>query len=287
MRTSSETHVIRLDVPWEKNAQMLQEKRFSRYPLVEGEGGRPIGVIHVKNIPFEERMKSLTDERIRRIARPCFEFCESLSLEEALGRFQLRYDRLALVNNEKGEWTGILTFEDLVQEIIGNMGDEFDQARAGEFISLVEALSVDRIVLDMHAESLQDAVEQILSKIASAHLPTDPKVIRDTVLRKKDVMPIYAGNGVAIPHGRFSGISRPILAFARCDLGVPIDDSSERAELIFLLMTPSGKARMQSRLLANINALFKSEYVSERLRKSQSPDAVIEAIRAGQQVSLD
>ena len=44
---------------------------------------------------------------------------------------------------------------------------------------------------------------------------------------------------------------------------------------------------MQSRLLANINALFRSEYVSDRLRKSKSPEAVIEAIRAGQQVSLD
>ncbi len=287
MRTSSETHVIRLDVPWEENAQMFREKLFSRYPLVETQGGRPIGVIHVKNIPYEATIESMTSDRIRGIARPCLEFCESLSLEEALGRFQRRYDRLALVNNEKGQWTGILTFEDLVQEIIGNMGDEFDQARAGEFISLVDALSVDRIVLNMHAESLHDAVEQIVTKISPAHLPADPKVIRDIVLRKKHVMPIYVGNGVAIPHGRFSGLSQPILAFARCDLGVPMSGSSERAELIFLLITPSGKARMQSRLLANINALFRSEYVSERLRKSQSPDAVIEAIRAGQQVSLD
>ena len=121
--------------------------------------------------------------------------------------------------------------------------------------------------------------------VSPAPLPAEPKVITDLVFRKKHLMPIYVGNGVAIPHGRISGISRPVLAFARCDLGVPMNDSSERAELVFLLITPSGKARMQSRLLANINALFKSEYVSERLRKSQSPDAVIEALRQAMQTA--
>ena len=287
MRPNSETHVVRLDIPWVTNMQMMKETRFSRYPLVESDSGRPVGVIHVKNVPFEETSELMTDARIRGLARPCLEFRETLSLEEALGRFQRRYDRLAIVNNDAGHWTGILTFEDLVQEIIGNMGDEFDQARAGEFISLVDALTVDRILLDLQADSLREAVEQMVARISAVLLPAGQTVVTDFVLRKKHVMPIYVGNGVAIPHGRFTGINRPILVFARCDLGVPVPDSSERAELIFLLITPNGKARMQSRLLANINALFKSEYVSERLRKSQSPDAVIEAIRAGQQVSLD
>ncbi len=286
MRSSSETHVIRLDMPWSKNAQMIKDTRFSRYPVVEHEGSRPIGVIHVKSVLFEE-MEFLTCERIRSHTRPCLVVRESHSLEHTLERFQRRYDRLALVNNDEGNWTGILTFEDLVQEIVGNMGDEFDQARGDEFISLADALSVDRILLNMHAESIQSAVEQIVASIPPEKLPVEPKVITDYVLRKKHIMPIYIGEGVAITHGRFAGIRRPILGFARCDLGVPMTESSERAELIFLLLTPNGKARMQSRLLANINALFRSEYVSERLRKSKSPEAVLEAIRAGQQVSLD
>jgi len=78
-----------------------------------------------------------------------------------------------------------------------------------------------------------------------------------------------------------------VLAFARCDEGIPIEHTNERAGLIFLLLTPSRSARLQIRLIANINGLFKSEYVSERLRKAQTPEAVIEAIHAGQQVALD
>jgi mannitol/fructose-specific phosphotransferase system IIA component (Ntr-type) len=58
--------------------------------------------------------------------------------------------------------------------------------------------------------------------------------------------------------------------------------SNERAELIFLLLTPVAMARLQPRLLADIVRLFQSEYVTERLREAQSPEEVIEAIRAGQ-----
>ena len=98
---------------------------------------------------------------------------------------------------------------------------------------------------------------------------------------------MYVGNGLAILRGRLDGIQRPMLAFARCDEGIPLENTNERADLIFLLLTPTRSARLQSRLIANINGLFKSQYVSERLRKARSPEAVIEAIHAGQQVALD
>jgi tellurite resistance protein TerC len=78
-----------------------------------------------------------------------------------------------------------------------------------------------------------------------------------------------------------------VLAFARSDEGVPIEGSNERAELFFLLLTPTGMARLQPLLLADIVGLFESEYVVERLRKADTSDELIEAVRTGQQVALD
>ena len=66
-----------------------------------------------------------------------------------------------------------------------------------------------------------------------------------------------------------------------------VEGSNERAELFFLLLTPASMARQQPLLLADIVGLFESEYVVERLRKADSPEEVIEAIRVGQQVALD
>jgi tellurite resistance protein TerC len=78
-----------------------------------------------------------------------------------------------------------------------------------------------------------------------------------------------------------------VLAFARSDEGIPVENSNERAELIFMLLTPGHLPRVQTRLLADIAGLFQSEYVTERLRKARTPEAVIEAIRAGQEVAID
>jgi mannitol/fructose-specific phosphotransferase system IIA component (Ntr-type) len=215
------------------------------------------------------------------------ELNENLPLEEALYAFQQSHDRLAVVVNENSEWVGNLTFEDVVQEIVGNMGDEFDSARGSAFVSLADTLCANRIVLKLHATGMDEAVQKFIAAIAREDLPADHEVIIRAVLKRKQFLPIYVGNGLAIPHGRLPGISHPIIAFARCDEGIPIDGTNERADLLFLVLTPIGSDRLQARLLANINALFKSQYVSERLRKAQTTEAVIEAICAGQQVALD
>ena len=134
---------------------------------------------------------------------------------------------------------------------------------------------------------MSEAIKEFIARIPPSELPNDASVITSAVMQRKRVMPMYVGNGLAIPHGRLDGIQRPVLAFARCDEGIALENTSERADLFFLLLTPTRSARLQSRLIANIHGLFKSQYVSERLRKAQTPEAVIEAIHAGQQVALD
>ena len=285
MRPKSEVKTIRLDVPWSENLGTIRKTQFSRFPLVEYDGGKPIGFVHIKDIPFSEPEASITPVRLRAISRTCIELSQDLPLEEALDVFQQRHDRLALVMDTTG-WVGILTFEDVVQEIIGNMGDEFDQARGGIFVSLAETLILSRVILGLQATTLDEAVQKFIASIPCDELPTDHEAIAKAVLQRKRFVPICVGNGLAIPHGRLPEIQRPILAFGRCDEGIPIDGTNERADLFFLLLTPTGSVRLQASLLASINALFKSQYVSERLRKAQTPEAVIEAINAGQQVAL-
>lgn len=286
MRAKSDVKTIRLDAPWSENLQMLTLTQFSRYPIVEHQGDKPIGFIHIKDIPFSEPETSITPDRLRRFSRSYIELSQNLPLEEALDVFQQSHVRLALVVSDTG-WVGILTFEDVVQEIIGNMGDEFDQARAGAFVSLADTLTSTRVILGLQATTLDEAVQKFIAAIPREDLPTGHEAISKAVLQRKRFMPIYVGNGLAIPHARMLEIQRPILAFARCDEGIPIEGTNERADLLFLLLTPVGTTRLQARLLANINAIFKSQYVSERLRKAQTPEAVIEAICAGQQVALD
>ena len=283
----TDTSVILLDAHWSDTVRMISATRFSRYPLVEPDGEKVAGVLHIKNLPFADPMEQMSPDRLKRLSRSGLHMNENLPLEEALAQFQRQYDRMALVSADNGQWTGILTFEDVLGQIVGSMGDEFDLVRKGPLVSLADAISPRRIILDLAADSMSEAIRKFIVAIPPEELPVAPELITRVVLQREEVMVTYLGNGLAIPHGRIAGITHPIIAFARSNAGIPLKDSTERADLVFLLLTPSRMARIQPQLLASIEGLFKSEYVSDRLRKAVTPEEVIEAIRAGQEVGTD
>lgn len=286
MQPRNKITMLSLDAPWKVNKQLINETRFSRYPLIEREGSDPIGIIHVKNLLFLED-KDMTAERLKSLVDPNLIIKEDLLLEHALSRFQRSYENMAIVVNVDGEWTGIIGIEDVLEEIVGRIGDEFDLSRAGKFISLADALSPGRILFDLEANSMPEAIHNLVTRIPSDELPAKRQTIIHAVLKRNATMPAYLGGGIAVPRGRIEGIDKPMLVFARSGEGIPLEGTNKRAELIFLLITPRGMARMQPHLLADILGLKDSDYVMERLRKTNSPDEVIEAIRAGQQVTLD
>ena len=98
---------------------------------------------------------------------------------------------------------------------------------------------------------------------------------------------MYFGSALAVPHGRLDNIDKPVLAFARCDEGVPLEATNDRAEFVFVLLTPTRMTRLEPRLLADIIARAESEFVIERLRKATTAEEVIETIRTGEQVTVD
>jgi tellurite resistance protein TerC len=162
-RRRDEVRVLRLDMPWQENLKLISETHFSRYPLVERDGTKPIGVVHVKNIPFAEPPEQMTTDRLKALARLPLQMREELPLEEALAQFQRRFRKMAIVVDAKGEWTGVITNEDVLEEIVGRIGDESDQARADRVVSLADALSPGRIVFDLQAPRSHPAIHHVHS----------------------------------------------------------------------------------------------------------------------------
>lgn len=286
MQPRNKIATIQVDIPWEENKLLINETRFSRYPLIEHEEKNPIGIIHIKDLLFLNDHE-VTVERMRSLARRNFVINENLFLDEALARFQRSYENMAIVVNSHGEWTGILGIEDVLEEIVGRIGDEFDLARTGKYISLADALSPDRILFDLEANSMLEAIQIFIRRIPTNALPVNRQMLIKAVLKRDATMPTYLGEGLAVPRGRIKGIDKPMLAFARCAEGIVLEGTPQRAELLFLLITPHGMARMQPHMLADIIGLKDSDYVMDRLRKTNSPEEVIEVIRDGQQLILD
>jgi mannitol/fructose-specific phosphotransferase system IIA component (Ntr-type) len=89
------------------------------------------------------------------------------------------------------------------------------------------------------------------------------------------------GNGVAIPHARCPGLTRPLIVFGRSAGGILFDESSsEPVHLIFLVVTPAERPNVQVFLLEQLASVAHSEFVRERLMRAQSRQEVFEIIAA-------
>lgn len=287
MRHRSGVHALRLDVPWEENVRLIRETNFSRYPLVENANSVPLGVVHVKDLFLTQVASPSAEVNLRNLARPFATLYEDAPLDDALANFQRTHLHFGVVQNADGDWTGILTIEDVLEEVVGKIGDEFDVTRSGKFVPLADTLTPGRVVFGVGGASLPEAVGNMLAKVPKGELPASAETILEGIQQRESLMTTYLGCGLAIPHCRLDSLDTPVLVFGRSEDGIPLEGSNERAELIFLLLTPSRTARIQPRLLADITGLIESEYVTQRLKNAERPEEIIEAISDGQRVVLD
>lgn len=154
--------VVALDVtkPLDVLLARARSEGYSRYPVIEGDLDRLVGIVHVKDL-FTLEGKAPTHADLRRIVRPPLIVPDGLPLERLLGRFQAERAHLAVVADEYGAVVGIVSLEDVLEELVGELRDEFDveeqdqvRARPGGGWVLDPALPVDRA-----AELVPDAPE--------------------------------------------------------------------------------------------------------------------------------
>ncbi|HEX7900876.1 MAG TPA: CNNM domain-containing protein [Planctomycetota bacterium] len=277
MRSRDAAKTLRLSAAWEESLKIVRDSKLSRFPLVD-DAGQPIGVIHVKDLFYAGGQPDL-----RKIARPFVTALEDAPLEALLGELQKSRVHLAIVKNADGKWTGVISLEDIVEEITGTIEDEFETEPQ---IHLSDALSAGRVVLDVEADSLEEAIGQAFGRIEQSDLPLPKEKIVPAVLDRERAMSTYLGNALAVPHARLEGLEKPAIVFARSTPGIPVKGREDKAHLLFILLTPAGQPRMQVRLLARVAAIIGSEYVGERLRQADSKAAVVEVVRAAEQVTL-
>jgi CBS domain containing-hemolysin-like protein len=282
MRPRAGVKVLRAQAPWEENQKIIRESRFSRYPLVDAGGDMPVGVVHVKDLYYQgtERLPSAD---LRKIARPCLTTTETTPLEKLLTELRRHRGHLVMVKDEQGRWAGSLSLEDVIEEIVGSIEDEFETEPP---TYVADALSEDRIVLGIEASGLEEAIGQVFGRLDNLGLPVPREAAVNAVLERERAMSTYLGGGLAIPHARLEGLDQPYLFFARSEAGVPVRGRTDRAHFLFVLLTPAGSPRAQVRLLARIASLVQSEFVTERLMKGEKSQEIVEALRAADSITV-
>jgi putative hemolysin len=129
MKPRTEIHAIEIGASLTEVARNFVESGFSRIPVHEGDLDHVVGVLYNKDV--FKALHERSEFRIRDHLHPAFFAPSSLPISELLKQLQRRHLALALVVNEFGEIEGLATVEDIVEEIVGEIRDEYDREERG------------------------------------------------------------------------------------------------------------------------------------------------------------
>lgn len=128
--------VLDIDAPFDELLHQVIDTAHSRFPVYEGERENIIGILLAKDLLKLQRAPELN---IRALLRPATFVPESKGLNDLLREFRGNRNHLAIVIDEFGRVAGLITIEDVLEEIVGEIEDEFDEVEdAGDIFALAD-----------------------------------------------------------------------------------------------------------------------------------------------------
>jgi putative hemolysin len=121
-----EVVAIKADLPPEEALAALLESPFTRYPVYRESLDEIIGVLHVRDLFAALHDRGIAQVEIEQLLRPVYIVPETKDLGALLAEFRKQNQHMAVVVDEYGAMEGIVTLEDLLEEIVGEIEDEFD-----------------------------------------------------------------------------------------------------------------------------------------------------------------
>ena len=123
MTPRTEIQALSVDTSPQHALQAMIESSFSRMPIFEDDLDHIVGVVHLKELLRGREQPSAS---LQGFVQPTYFVPDSMQISHLLRELQLRRTQLAVVVNEFGTVVGIATIEDLLEEIVGEIQDEFD-----------------------------------------------------------------------------------------------------------------------------------------------------------------
>ncbi len=146
--------LLSIDADYEETLAMVISTGHSRFPVYEGQRDNIIGVLMAKDLLKLQRAPEL---KLRTLLRPAVFVPESKGLNELLRDFRSNRSHLAIVIDEFGNTAGLITIEDVLEEIVGEIEDEFDVDEAGDAGIYTLADGSQRVAGDTQISAVNEA----------------------------------------------------------------------------------------------------------------------------------
>lgn len=141
-------------------------------------------------------------------------------------------------------------------------------------MELCDLLSAEAVIEKLNVTSKKQALQEVARRAAGL-IGADERAIFDTLLERERLGTTGVGNGIAIPHGKLSCLTRPCGIFARLTKPIDFDAIDDQpVDIVFTLLAPVDAGADHLKALARVSRLFRDREICEKLRGSDQADAL-------------
>jgi len=139
----TEMNILNKEMPVEEALQKMSHEKYTRYPVVDGDKDHVIGFVNFKDI-FTDFVKHrvVSEKTVEQYIRPIILVIESIPIHDLFLKMQRERTHIAILIDEYGGTSGLVTVEDILEEIVGDIQDEFDTDEQPEIQQVSETKTI-------------------------------------------------------------------------------------------------------------------------------------------------
>ena len=146
-------------------------------------------------------------------------------------------------------------------------------------MKIVDYLTENDVLSRLHATSREDVIKEMVDHLKESGKITNADELVKILLERELLGSTGIGHGVAIPHGRLSGLDEILLVFGRSPEGIDFDaHDGKPVNLFFLLVAPEDSAGLHLKTLAKISRIVKNPECREALLNSEDRSTLFHTI---------
>ena len=146
-------------------------------------------------------------------------------------------------------------------------------------MKLSELLDESNIITDLNARDKKGVLEELVTAVINHEPSIDKHTLVKVLLERERLGSTGIGDGVAIPHGKYHGISQPLVSFGRSRSGLDFESmDGQPAHLFFLLVAPENSANVHLKVLATIARILKNSAFRKSLMEAGSREEIYRKI---------
>jgi putative hemolysin len=207
------TEIIALpaELSIDKSISIIVDSRFTKFPVYDGNLDRITGIVHIKDLLKAKQNPDSGPKTVAEITRKHLMVPESSSVWTLMNLFQKHSRHIAIVLDEYGGTSGLITLEDLMEEIVGEIKNPFDDVvpeiqRTSQNTIIVDGLTLIDDVNEYSGKDFQDENYDTIAGFFLGHLDHIPAIGEEIILAGGIQMRVTEMDGLRIAKIQITGV---------------------------------------------------------------------------------